>query len=189
MLAESQTLSDEQLGPCATRSSSSGGKKEPRCPVSIMYIKGRAGRVQPLPEVTAVFVFAAGLMYIALWSADACTVEPVRPRRCDPLGRLREGCNTFICTAAYCSSDNPTLPSQPTPDAIECCHTLGCNSSGYVVVGWKHTQTHTSAKRFLNVIVSLIQHDIHDWNLSQPQWAACCCIHKKFVSPRMLWIY
>ena len=52
--------------------------------------------------------------------------------------------------------------------------------------GWKRTRIHTNATCIINGIVSLIQHDIHDWNWSQPQWAACCCIQRKFVYPGTL---
>ncbi len=43
-----------------------------------------------------------------------------------------------------------------------------------------HTQIHSNAICLTNAILSLIQRDIHDWNLSHPQWATCCCTHKKY---------
>lgn len=145
------------------------------------------------------FAFAAGVQIYILEHSEVKIHVWQKYTAGDPANIPQPTCPSFIVTQGRRVSEDIRRLQHTylrhcdnSPDVITCCH-AGKYSALTVHVmllfNRVHIQTNTNAKCIINVIVSLIQHDIHDWNLSQPQWAACCCIHKKFVSPRMLWIY
>lgn len=159
--------------------------------LSYVHIEGHDGHVQLFPYAPRMFAFAVQI-HVTLQSADTCIwcTRWVKVHIWWPCRYPITNLSITVTQGRGAGEDIHWLQ-----------HTWRHIAAATIPLTWwnaimqENTQQfklcwiHTNAKCFINVIKSLIQHDIHDWNLSQLQWAACCCIHTKIVSPRTLWIY